>query len=810
MDKLSNIENEIIPAVALRGITVFPNSVMHFDVGRKRSINALEHALTNSTPVFLVTQRSVMDDNPGQSGLYKTGTVAYVKQLLKMPGDNIRAMVQGAARADISEVISFDPFISVKVTLVPDINSPKMIEHIEASARVLRSLFARYAELSPKLNSDVTFFVENDENTDKLAEYIAQNIPISFQYRQRILKERRIYGRLELMCSFLSHEIEILSLESKIQEKTQDTMTKNQKDYYIREQIKVMQNELGETEDPLAEADEYRKKLSQIKMPDEGREKLLKEIDRLSKLSYMSPESGVIRTYIDTCLELPWNVTTEDRTSLDTAKEILDSKFYGMNKVKERIIEYLAVRTLNKDLKGQVICLIGPPGTGKTSIGMAIAETMNRKLARISLGGMRDEADIRGHRKTYIGSMPGRIMNAMKLAGSKNPVMLLDEIDKMGNDFRGDPASAMLEVLDSEQNHAFRDHYIEIPFDLSDVLFILTANNMETIPRPLLDRMEIIEIDSYTDEEKFEIAKRHLLPRQLKKHGLRKTNLRIGDEVIRDIISSYTRESGVRSLERELGKVCRKTAKKIASGEVKTFKLTLSNLEDLIGPRRYKEQKLSASSEIGLVNGLAWTSVGGEILPVEVNTVEGTGKIELTGNLGEVMKESAHAAISCIRSRCDSLGIDRDFYKNRDIHIHFPEGAIPKDGPSAGITIACALVSALADRPVRAGIAMTGEITIRGRILPIGGLKEKTMAAYRNGIKTVIIPTENKSDLAEIDPVVREALEFITADKIDVVLANALLSVPVLASEIAETAVPVIAPINPDPSLQQITCVTSL
>ena len=768
-------DNQIIPAVALRGLTVFPGAIMHFDVGREKSIRALEHCMAHNLPVFLVTQKDIREDDPSLPDIYKYGTVSYVKQLLKIPGNNMRAMVEGSYRAEIDEYVSDEPFISVRVNAAPDTHNPRMMERTEAAARVLRDRWITYAKLSPKVGDDLNFMVETESDYSKVADFIAQNIPMPYQERQKILSERRPYGRMEAMCAFLAHEIEILSIEKEIQEKTQEGINKNQKEYYLREQIRAIQSELDEGEDAAAEAENYRRKIRALKLDAESEEKLLKEANRLARLGINNPEGSVARTWLDTCLELPWHKSTPEVISVESAEKTLEGMFYGMEKVKERILEFLAVRKLNPDLKGQVICLAGPPGTGKTSIGTAIATATGRKFARVSLGGMRDEADIRGHRKTYIGAMPGRIIQALRLAGSNNPVILLDEIDKMASDFRGDPASAMLEVLDTEQNHAFRDHYVELPVDLSNVLFIMTANDVSRIPRPLFDRMELIELGSYTDEEKLEIAKRHLLPRQLKKHGLKAANLKIADDVLRTLIYAYTHESGVRSLERELATLCRKCAKRIASGEAKSLRLTDKNMEEILGPKKFREKPDANPTEVGMVNGLAWTAVGGEILPVEINVLPGSGKIELTGNLGDVMKESCAAAMSCVRSRAVSLGIDPEFYKKNDIHIHFPEGAIPKDGPSAGITITTALVSALTGRPVPTNIAMTGEVTIRGRVLAIGGLKEKTMAAMRHGAKTVIIPKENVRDLAEIDPKVREALHFVPAETVDTVLATALL-----------------------------------
>ncbi|MDD4716446.1 MAG: endopeptidase La, partial [Oscillospiraceae bacterium] len=602
----------------------------------------------------------------------------------------------------------------------------------------------------------------------------AQNVSMRGEDKQSILEELRPARRLEKINHILLREIEILQLEQDMQMKIRDQLGRNQRDYILREQMKVIRSELGEGEDPGTEQEEYASKIASAHLPKEVEEKLQKELSRLAKQPFGSAESAVLRNYLDTCLELPWNKRTKERVDVEAARKRLDKDHYGLEKVKERILEFLAVKQLAPDLKGQVICLVGPPGVGKTSIALSVAGAINRKLARLSLGGVRDEADIRGHRKTYVGAMPGRIISAILQSGSKNPLMVLDEIDKLGSDYRGDPSAALLEVLDAEQNYAFRDHYVELPFDLSDVLFITTANTTATIPRPLLDRMEVIELGSYTDEEKLQIAKNHLLPKQIKRHGMRRSTLRMTDDAIREVIVSYTRESGVRILERELAAICRKAAMKLVSGEAKQISITGDMLEEFLGTRKYYPERLPITEQVGVVNGLAWTSVGGEILEVEVNVVDGSGKVELTGNLGDVMKESAHAAHSYIRSRVKELGIDPDFYKNKDIHVHFPEGAVPKDGPSAGITIAVAMVSALTGAYVKRGLAMTGEITLRGRVLPIGGLKEKTMAALRHGIKTVILPADNTADLEEIDQTVRNALHFIAVEHMDTVLSEAL------------------------------------
>ena len=605
-----------------------------------------------------------------------------------------------------------------------------------------------------------------------LADYITQNLPVEVEAKQEILEELNVTRRLAMVIRLLGEETEILKIENEIQDELKTQMDKNQREYYLREQIKVIQSELGE-QDTAAEAESYRKRVLDLHLPQECEDKLIKEVDRFAKLGGSNAEQGVVRAYLDTVLELPWNKKSEERLDLAEAQSILDRDHYGLKKVKERIMEFLAVKTLAPGLKGQVLCLVGPPGVGKTSIAKSVAEAMGRTYARMSLGGVRDEADIRGHRKTYIGAMPGRIIDALRRAGTSNPLILLDEIDKMGNDFRGDPASAMLEVLDTEQNVAFRDHYIELPFDLSDVLFLTTANDLSTVPRPLLDRMEVIELSSYTEEEKRQIALHHLLPKQMKKHGLEKGQLVLSEKMLGKIIAGYTREAGVRRLEQLLAKLCRKAAKHVADGG-KRLTVSEKNIEELLGTAPYKDDIVSKRDEVGIVNGLAWTSVGGEMLEVEVAVVPGTGKIEVTGNLGNVMQESAKAAVTFVRSRATELSIDPMFYKDNDLHIHFPEAAVPKDGPSAGVTITTALVSALTEAPVRHDVAMTGEVTLRGRVLPIGGLREKTMAAYRAGIKTVVIPKDNEADLQDIEPVVRETLHFVSASRMDTVMETAI------------------------------------
>ncbi len=763
-----------MPVLALRGLTIFPNMLLHFDVGRGASIKALDEAMAEGQPIFLVAQRDLTVEEPGEKDLYTVGTVSNVKQILRLPGDNVRVMVEGSSRGRLVSLGKTTPFLQgeVEVLAVPEHtrNTPRT----EALIRSTYELFERYAELSPRMTGDVLISVLASEDPGYIADYIAQNIAMRASDKQAILEELQPVRRLTKLAHALSREVSILELEQEVQSKVREQLADNQRDYVLREQLKVLRQELGESEDGDSEQDEYRARIEKAGLPEEVAKKAEKELSRLSKQPFGSAEATVIRNYLDVLLDLPWNKRTKERTDVAAARKILDADHYGLQKVKERILEFLAVRQLAPELKGQVICLVGPPGVGKTSIAMSVARATGRKLTRISLGGVHDEAEIRGHRKTYVGAMPGRIIDGIRRAGSRNPLLLLDEIDKLASDIHGDPASALLEVLDGEQNSTFRDNFLEVPFDLSEVFFITTANTTDTIPRPLLDRMEVIELSSYTDEEKLQIAKEYLLPKERKRHGLKKTQLKLTDDAIRALITGYTRESGVRVLERRIGALCRKTAMKIVSGDVKQISLTASGLEGFLGPKHYHPDRRETESLVGVVNGLAWTQVGGEMLQVEVNVVPGTGKVELTGNLGDVMKESAKAALSYIRSRAQRLGIDEDFYKTKDIHVHFPEGAVPKDGPSAGITITTAMVSALTNTPVRQDVAMTGEVTLRGRVLPIGGLREKTMAALRNGMKTVLIPAENVSDLEEIDQTVRAALKFVPVEQVDQVLSVVL------------------------------------
>ena len=764
----------VMPALALRGLTIFPNMMLHFDVGREASIKALDESMTSGQPIFLVAQRDMAVEEPKEADLYRVGTISTVRQILRLPGGNVRVMVEGVSRGRLQCLTQTTPYFTAQVEEIPEETTFRRSARTEALIRQTYELFENYIDLAPKMTPDILLSVLSSEEPGYIADYIAQNLPMRTGDKQAILEELRPVRRLEKLCQNLRREVAILELEHQMQDKVRDQLTRSQRDYVLREQLKVIQQELGEDGQGDSELEEYRQRIAQAKLPQEVADKLTKELGRLEKQPFGSAEATVLRNYLDTVLELPWGKYTKERVNVEAARKVLDGDHYGLEKVKERILEFLAVKQLSPQMKGQIICLVGPPGVGKTSIATSVAHAIHRNMARISLGGVHDEAEIRGHRKTYVGAMPGRIIAAIKQADSCNPLLLLDEIDKLGNDQRGDPASALLEVLDAEQNATFRDHFLEVPFDLSDVLFITTANTLDTIPKPLLDRMEVIELSSYTDEEKVEIAKRHLIPKQIKRHGLTKAKFKLSDDALRTLIRGYTRESGVRILERQIGALCRKAAMRLVTGTVKSVSVTEKNLEELLGIPRYHPDHIPQAEQVGVVNGLAWTSVGGEILEVEVAVVPGTGKVELTGNLGDVMKESAHAALTYIRSRAAQLGIEADFHKTKDLHIHFPEGAVPKDGPSAGIAITTAMVSALTNMPVKTELAMTGEVTLRGRVLPIGGLKEKTMAAYRNGIRTVIVPADNVKDLEEIDPTVKAGLRFVPVEQVDQVLAEAL------------------------------------
>ena len=761
-----------IPVLALRGLTAFPSQTLSFDVEREISIYALDNAMENDRRLFLVTQREISTAEPMEDDLYSVGTVCHILQIIKTSDSSVRVLVEGEERARLLRLWQGKPFLQANVEILEEEFPGKITARVEAMLRRTYALFGEYKELVPQLSDDFIAAVLDCRDTGHLADLIAQNITLRHQDRQRVLEELRPNRRLQLVNDILTHEVDVLSLEMQMEQKVRQRVAQVQKDMILREQVKVLQHELGDDGDE--ELAEYTEKIQRAHLPEEVHKRLTKEVDRLAKQPFGSAEASVIRNYLDVCLEMPWNKYTRERADVEQARKLLDRDHYGLETVKERILEFIAVCQLNPDAKGKILCLVGPPGVGKTSVAISVAKAMNRKLARLSLGGVRDEADIRGHRKTYIGAMPGRIIEAISRAGAMNPLLVLDEIDKLASDMRGDPASALLEVLDSEQNTSFRDHFLEVPVDLSRVMFITTANTTSTIPRPLLDRMEVIELSSYTDEEKLQIAKAHLLPKQLKEHGLKKSQFRITDDAIRAVITDYTRESGVRTLERLLGKLCRKAAMRLVETDVKRVDITPKDLKELLGVPHYQDNSHSKQDQIGVVNGLAWTEVGGELLEVEAGVMDGSGKLELTGNLGTVMQESVKAAYTCLRSRAAELGIPKDFYKNKDIHVHFPEGAVPKDGPSAGIAIATAMLSTLTGRPVRHDVAMTGEVTLRGRVLPIGGLKEKTMAAKRSGIRTVIIPKENEKDLEEIDQTVRAALRFVTAETVDAVFAHAL------------------------------------
>ena len=789
-----------IPVLALRGLTVFPHMSLTFDVERRISITALERAMEADQEIFLVTQREIGVNAPAEKDLYEIGTVSHISQILRLSANSVRVMVEGRYRARLRRLWQTEPFLQANVeTLVEEEASEafRRSPRTEALLRQTWNLFSEYTELAGSVPDEIITTVMDCRDVGYLADFITQNIALRYTDKQEILEEMAPFIRLRKLNGFLARECNVLGFEHEMEGKVRDQLARSQRDQILRTQIRVLQNELGEGEDADDEIDAYRQKIQALELDEDTQKHLLKEVSKLSKQPFGSAEGAVIRNYLDVCLEMPWNTYTKERVSVDAARKVLERDHFGLEKVKERILETIAVRQMNPEGKGQIICLVGPPGVGKTSIAISVAKALNRKLARISLGGVRDEADIRGHRKTYIGSMPGRIIEAISRSGSMNPLLLLDEIDKLGSDYRGDPASALLEVLDSEQNYAFRDHFLEIPVDLSKVMFITTANTSDTIPRPLLDRMEVIQLSSYTDEEKVQIARRHLLPKQMEEHGLKKGSVRISDDVLRAVIRDYTRESGVRLLERRLAAVCRKADMRLLTGDIKRITVTENDLPKLLDCQPYPPALHTEKEEIGVVNGLAWTEAGGEILEVEVNVMEGSGKLELTGNLGDVMKESAQAALSCLRSRAAVLGIEADFYKTKDIHVHFPEGAVPKDGPSAGIAMATAMLSALTGRKIKAGYAMTGEITLRGRVLPIGGLKEKTMAAKRNGLHTVLIPKDNVRDLEDIDQTVRAALRFVPVETVDQVFAE-MFAAPAKALR-EEVSAAAFAPVGREP-----------
>ncbi len=770
-------KNKILPSISLRGLVVFPSMVLHFDVGRERSVNALKAATEKNSLIFLVAQKDPSVSDPEISDLYEVGVVAEVRQLLTTPDGSTRVLVEGLYRAKRVNTVSRTDYLKFEVKKLSSRGAALTDTTQTAAKRALKEAFVDYAQVTPKMPRELYDSIVGEEDCAKLFEKVVFNVVLRVEDKQKLLETNGTLKRIMSLISMLRNELEIIETEMDIQEQVREQVDKNQREYYLREQLRIISRQLGDGDNPQEEVDRYIEKITAIGLPEDSEEKLIKEAEKLTKMSYTSQEAGVIRSYLDTVLELPWNVKTKDKLDIKKVQKQLDKDHYGLKKVKERITETIAVRALAPDIKGQIICLYGPPGVGKTSIGRSIATALGRNYARISLGGVHDEAEIRGHRKTYVGSMPGRVITALKQAKSMNPVILLDEIDKMGSDYKGDPSSAMLEVLDAEQNNAFVDHYLEIPVDLSDVLFITTANSLDTIPAPLLDRMEIIELNSYTREEKFNIAKKHLLPKQLEKHGEKSATVKVNDAALYSIIDFYTREAGVRKLERRIAEICRKSAKQLVSGDTAKVNVTDKNITDFLGVKKYLPEHLAAQDEVGLVNGLAWTSVGGTMLPLEVLVLDGTGKTEFTGSLGDVMKESAKIAVSLTRALATKYNIDTEFYKNKDIHVHAPEGAVPKDGPSAGVTLTTALVSALSGIPVRRDVAMTGEITLRGKVLAIGGLKEKTMAAYRAGIKTVCIPKENEPDIDELDDVVKQNIRFVVAEDISTVL-DAALAVP--------------------------------
>ncbi|MBQ8613753.1 MAG: endopeptidase La [Ruminiclostridium sp.] len=766
-------KNSILPLIVMKGLVVFPDMTLNFDVTNPKSIEALKTASLTDKRVFLVTQKNPEAVRPSTDDVYSVGIIAEVKQILKTPDKITRVLIQGISRAKVVSVSEFDRYDVAEITPITERKYRLSDENAAIHSRALKILFAEYSSLVPKMPDELIHAVENEEDLGRIFDIVVFNVFLKPEDKQELLETNSLLQRTKLLIEMLTNEIKILRFEVEIHEQIKSSIDNSQREFILREQMKAISRQLGGGDDGDDEIYEYCDKIQEIGFSEDVEEKLIREANKMFKLSPSSQEYGLIKTYLDSILEMPWNTYTEDSVDLEKSEKQLNDDHYGLKKVKERILELISVRALNPEIKGQIICLVGPPGVGKTSIGRSIAAALGRNYARVSLGGVRDEAEIRGHRKTYVGSMPGRIINALKQAKCMNPVILFDEIDKMGNDYKGDPASAMLEVLDPEQNVSFTDHYFEIPVDLSDVLFITTANTTDTIPAPLLDRMDVIELGSYTREEKFHIAKEHLIPKTLKKHGENKRTVKISDKTVYAVIDGYTREAGVRRLEKRIAEICRKSAKKLVAGE-KSVSVTPSNLKDFLGTQKYLPETISTKDEVGIVTGLAWTSAGGVTMPLEVIVLDGTGKVEVTGSLGDVMKESSKIAVSLVRSLAKKYGIDSEFYKNKDLHIHAPEGAVPKDGPSAGVTMTTALVSALSGIPVKRDVAMTGEITLHGKVLPIGGLKEKSMAAYRAGAKTVIFPKENEPDLDDVDDVVKENISFIPAENIATVLDNAL------------------------------------
>ena len=771
---MSNEDIKRLPLLPLRGLTIFPYMVLHFDVGRPKSIAALEAAMVNDQEIFLSSQIDSKIDEPNQNEIYEVGTIAKIKQMLKLPGDTIRVLVEGLERGKILDYVKDEPYYEVDLMTPIKYNYRDMELEMEAVARSVLSVFEKFVKLSSKVSPEILLTVTSLDDYDRLADIIAANTLVKTEDKQRVLEAFDPVDRLENLYEILTREIEILEIENKINLRVRRQIDKVQREYYLREQIKAIQKELGESDGISEEVKEYQEKIEKANLPEEALEKANKELDRLARMGQGSAEGSVIRTYLDWITDLPWDIQTDDNLDLKNAAKILDEDHYGLTKVKERVIEYLAVRQMTKSMKGPILCFVGPPGVGKTSIAKSIARSLDRKFIQMSVGGVRDEAEIRGHRRTYVGAIPGRVISSIKHAGTKNPVFLLDEIDKMSSDFRGDPASALLEVLDPEQNNAFRDHYLELAFDLSNVMFLTTANNLDTIPRPLLDRMEIIHISGYTEEEKLNIATKYLIPKQLKEHGISKNSIRITENTIRNIINYYTRESGVRELERQIAAICRKVARRLIDDKVKSVRITENNLEKYLGIPKYRYDKVEKNDEVGIVTGLAWTPVGGDTLSIEVVPMAGKGKLVLTGQLGDVMKESARAGFSYIRSRSKEFGLEDDFHEQTDIHIHIPEGAIPKDGPSAGITMTTAVVSALLGVKVKSNLAMTGEITLRGRVLPVGGIKEKILAAHRAGITNILIPKENERDLIDIPDNIKRNLTIRAVETMDEVLEYAL------------------------------------
>ena len=764
-----------MPALALRGLMVFPYMVLHFDVGRPRSVAALEKAMATDQRIFLTAQQDTEIEDPVAEDLCRMGTVAVIRQVMNLPGDTLRVLVEGEQRAVMEKMVQDEPCFMADVRMVEDTCLIGDIE-LMALVRSVKEFFEEYGQASQRVSQETVASIREVEDAAQIADIIAANVLTRLEDRQQVLEKTDVGERLDALCTILAREIELVGVEKQVQARVKKQLERNQKDYYLREQVKAIQTELGDGE--ATDTEELRARMEKTPLNDEARQRVEKELERLSRMAPGTPEVGMARTYIEWILDLPWGKETQDNLSLARARKVLAKDHYGLEKVKERIVEYLAVLQMKKDMKGPILCFVGPPGVGKTSIVRAIAAAVGRKFVQMSLGGVRDEAEIRGHRRTYLGAIPGRIISGLKQAGSLNPVFLFDEIDKMSHDYRGDPASCLLEVLDAEQNNAFRDHYLELPFDLSRVMFITTANSVETIPGPLLDRMEIIEVPSYTEEEKLQITKRHLLPKQIEAHGLQPKSVKASDKVLRQLIEGYTREAGVRTLERTVAKVVRKAAVTMLDDGVDTVTVSAEVLAKYLGAARYTREKPEKEPRVGVVNGLAYTTVGGEMLEVECLTMPGKGGLRLTGKLGDVMKESAEAAFTWVRAHSAELGLADDFYRDRDVHIHVPEGAVPKDGPSAGVTMTTALVSVFTGIPVRQDVAMTGEITLRGRVLPIGGLKEKTLAAYRAGITTLLIPKENEKDLEEVPDYVLSQFRIVSAENIDTVLKTALVRSP--------------------------------